>query len=35
MYGKLLRKAYLLYLNVRYGKKHWYKYYQELEEIQW
>jgi len=35
MYGKLLRKALLLYLNARYGDKHWYRYYQELKEIQW
>ena len=30
-----MRKAYLLYLNARYGNKHWYKYFQKLEEIQW
>jgi len=35
MYGELLRKALLLYLNARYGDKHWYRYYQELKEIQW
>jgi len=35
MYKELLRKAYLLYLNARYGNKHWCHYYQELQRIQW
>jgi len=35
MYGSILRKVFLLYLNARYGNKHWYNYYQELKESQW
>lgn len=35
MYAKILRKAYFLYLNARYGNKNWHSYYQELRENQW
>ena len=35
MYGKLIRKAYPLYMGARYRDSYWWKYYQELKESQW
>ncbi|MFC2013194.1 phenylacetate--CoA ligase family protein, partial [Chloroflexota bacterium] len=35
MYAEILRKAYFLYLNARYGNKNWHRYYQEMRESQW